>query len=123
MDATTWFAWLSRLANVAEIVTAISAAAVASNYLLRRWQRRVELEKYLQSERSRDEGPSGNGNGLRTVLHLVAHLAMTEEQILEAAFASGKVKRWTAKDPETGRASALFLQYDKRGGANRDNSN
>jgi hypothetical protein len=113
---------LALIANIAEIVTGVVAAVVGGTYMFRRRQRRLALETYLQSKRLKDEGPGGSGHGLRTVLHLVAHLAMTEEQILEAAFASRKIKRWTAQDPESGRAAALFFQYDKKGGANDDGS-
>ena len=115
--------WLSVGANIAAIVTGAAAGIVGGNYWYRRSKRRTALETYLHAQRVEDEGPGGTGHGLRTVIHLIARLAMTEEQILEAAFTSKKIKRWTAQDPETGRASALFFQYDEKGGANFDNSN
>ena len=77
----------------------------------------------MKDERNRHETSDSLQSGSRGVMYLMAHLAMTEEQILEAAFASRKVKRWTGQDPETGRANALFLQYDEGGGAHRDSSN
>jgi hypothetical protein len=113
-----WQNVLSIVANVAQIVTAIVAAFFGGRVLWRAHRRRCALEEYLKAERKREEGPSGEGHGLRTILHLMSQLAMTEAQVLEAAFASHIVKRWTAVDEETGRADALFLQYDKRGGSN-----
>jgi hypothetical protein len=109
---------LSVVANLAQIVTAIVAAFFGGRVLWRGYCRRCALEKYLEVQRKMDEGSSGQGNGLRTILHLMSQLAMTDAQVLEAAFASRIVKRWVAVDEETGRADALFLQYDKKGGAN-----
>jgi hypothetical protein len=112
-----WQNLLSIIANFAQIVTAAIAGFFGTRVLWRGYRRRRALEDYLQSERKDDE-QYGTGNGLRTVLHLMSKLAMTEAQVLDAAFGSNVVKRWTATDEETGRADALFLQYDKRGGSN-----
>ena len=109
--------------NIAQIITGAAAAIIGGNFMYRRFRRRQALEQYLKSERGRPQVPGEPSPDSRSMMHFVAHLAMTEEQILEAAFTSDKVKRWTAQDPETGRANALFLQYDKRNGANRDGSN
>lgn len=121
---TTWgelFSWtLSLAANFAQVATGMIATVVGGHYMWQRRKRRVALESYLQSQRSKDERPATRGNGLRTVLHITARLAMTEQEVLEAAFSSRVIKRWTASDPETNRASVLFLQYDKKGGANDD---
>ncbi len=120
MDLTSL---LSVGSNVAQIITGAAAALIGGNFMYRRFRRRHVIEHYLRGERDRPEVPGEPSPGSRSMMHLVAHLAMTEEQILEAAFTSDRVKRWTAQDPETGRANALFLQYDKRGGAHRDGSN
>jgi len=82
----------------------------------RRRQRRLELEKYLKAVREKHPD-----TGLRSVMNLMANLGMSEAQVLEAAFASKIVKRWTTTD-ENGRADCLFFQFDKRSGANRDGS-
>ena len=118
-----WTRWLSISSNIAQIITGVAAAIVGGNYVYRRYRRRRALEAHLKDERNRHETSDNLQSGSRSVMHLMAHLAMTEEQILEAAFASRKVKRWTGQDPETGRANALFLQYDEGGGAHRDSSN
>ena len=113
--ATDLIPWLSIGANVAQLVTGAVASIVGGTFIFRRFHRRRSLEAHLKSER---ENQLERGTGSRSVMHLISHLAMTEEQILEAAFTSGKVRRSTAQDPETGRASALFLQYDRRGSSN-----
>lgn len=42
----------------------------------------------------------------------MAALAMSEADLLDAAFRSKHIGRKTAADPETGRAVALYLFYD-----------
>ena len=48
--------------------------------------------------------------GQRTILHLIAKLGMTESQILEASFRSGKIARRVAEDNKTERASEILLE-------------
>ncbi len=72
-------------------------------------KRVVDLENYLRTNRD-ERGPDDRGR--RTVLHLMAALAMSEADILDAAFRSKHIGRKTAADPETGRAVALYLFYD-----------
>lgn len=123
MYGIDWSGVLSIGANAAQIVTGVVAGVLGSRYLWQARKRRLRLERYLKVERKKAEEPGGTGNGLHTVVHLMSYLAMTESQVLEAAFTSRTIKRWTSRDKETGRADVLFFQYDKHGGANRDGSN
>lgn len=100
---------LQAFADISAIVTAAVALLAYFHFGLRSLRQRWRLEKYL-----RDEAPGKRGKGdagARTVLHLIAAIGMTETEILDAAFRSRHVKLSTAADPDTGRASAIFLKY------------
>jgi hypothetical protein len=102
--------WLSSLANVAAVVTGIVAAAAGLNVLWRRCARRIRLEQYLKEQRSDDTGDAG----IRNIVHLMGNCSMSEAQVLEAAFASRKIKSWVATDDEGGPDLELMFQYDER---------
>jgi hypothetical protein len=106
-----WRLLLSVGSDLAQVVTGVVAFALGVRFLWRGRRRRLALEAYLKAEREADE--RDNRSGLRTITHLVAHVAMTEAQILEAAFASRRVQFMTAADEDTGRASALFLRHQE----------
>lgn len=93
-------------ANWASILTAIVATIAYGHYRLAQRARRLVLEAYLRSERqeSRDEGR-------RTVMHLMANLAMTEAEVLQAGFQSSRVKAVPGID-DRGRAVLLYFEYD-----------
>jgi hypothetical protein len=107
--------WLSAVANVAAIVTGMIAAIAGTRYLYSKRTYRSALEALLKRERDNDEKFSLGGKGERTILFLMANLAMTESQVLDAAFASRRVKRWLGNG-RNGRSSAMFFQYDSKGG-------
>lgn len=107
-SAMTGLDWLEAFANGASIVTAF-VALVAAGYVwfdLRR--KRQKLERYLKEVK---QSATGSDKGQRTLLHLIAKLGMTEAELLQASFRSKKVQRRLAKDDETGRASAMLLEY------------
>jgi hypothetical protein len=106
---------LSDWSDIAEIATAFLAVFAYGRYLVGYWRRRMTLENYLKNEYpgKRDKGDQGR----RTVLHLVAELRMSEEEVLKAAFRNKRIVSTTAADPATGRAAALYLAY------RRENSN
>lgn len=103
---------LDTLDHIASIATAIIAALAYFQFQMQRCQRRTKLVDYLKSKSpgSRSTGDKGR----HTVLHLMGALGMTEAEILDAAFNSKHIKRTVAQDPETGRASAIYLQYSSR---------
>jgi hypothetical protein len=100
-------------AYVAEIVTGVTAAVVGGRYLWLVRRRRLILEKYLESEQRNDESLKAGEHGLRTVLHLMGYTAMTEADVLDAAFASRNIVSFASTDPKTGRADALFFQFER----------
>ncbi|MBB3356018.1 putative iron-regulated membrane protein [Rhizobium sp. BK049] len=98
--------YLETLANVAAVVTALVAIFAYGRYLWERRAKRLRLEKHLAEERD-----TSDDMGQRTLLHLIAHLGMSEADIIDAAFRSKVVKRKVATD-DKGRADRLLLYYD-----------
>lgn len=97
---------LETFANIAAILTAIIAVWAYGRFLWERRQKRIRLETHLRGEKSRAD------NGQRTVLHLVAHLGMSEAEIVDAAFKSKVIRRLVSVD-EQGRADRLLLEYEQ----------
>ncbi|MDB5576429.1 MAG: hypothetical protein JWR80_1605 [Bradyrhizobium sp.] len=96
---------LSIAANWATILTALIASLAYGRFILGQWQRRWALERHLREEKrvAQDEGR-------RTVVHLMANLAMTEAEVLHAGFASSRVKAVPGID-EQGRAVRIYFEY------------
>ena len=92
----------------ASILTAIVAIWAYGRYLYERHQKRLRLEAHLKAEKK-----VGHDEGQRTILHLVAHLGMTETEVVDAAFRSKCIRRVVRTD-EKGHASALLLVFDPR---------
>lgn len=66
------------------------------------------MEDYLKNEKARKID-----QGQRSILHLVAHLGMTDAEILQASFQSDHVARRLGKDDETGMAKAVLFEWTK----------
>lgn len=98
--------------DVAEIITGAIALMVGSRYLWLVRLRRLALEKYLRAERRIDEASGSDDRGSRSVMHLMGYVAMTESEVLDAAFTSRNIKSFTTNDPKTGRANALLFQFE-----------
>ena len=96
---------LGMAANWAAILTAIIAVLAYGRYEWSRCQKRLRLEKHLKAEKAK-----GTDKGQRTVLHLVAHLSMSEDDVLDAAFRSKRVQCVTTSDQE-GYVSKLLFEY------------
>ncbi|TCU14502.1 hypothetical protein [Rhizobium sullae] len=93
-------------ANIAAILTAVIATVAYARFLWERRQKRLRLENHLKEER---ETGFDQGNG--AILNLVAHLGMTEAEIIDAAFRSKFIQRRVALD-QNGRADRLLLSYE-----------
>ena len=92
-------------ANWAAILTAVVATLAYVHFVGQQWRRRLALEAYL-----REEKQNAHGSGRRTVMHLMANLAMTEAEVLQAGFQSGKIEVVPGIDDQ-GRAVRLYFQY------------
>jgi len=97
---------------LAEILTAIVAVAAYGNVLYSRRARRVVLERYLEKARREAESQAYDGSGIRNIVHLMGNCRLTEAQVLEAAFASRKIRSWVATDGENGADSTLMFQLN-----------
>lgn len=106
--------WLNCLADLASILTGLAALAAWGYYLRAKADRCRRLENYLREQRRKAEVPGAGGSGTHTIVHLMGNCAMTEAQILEAAFSNRKIRSWVAVDPETKRADTLMFQYHEQ---------
>lgn len=93
-------------AHWAAIVTAAVAVFAYGRYAYERCRKRRKLEHHLRDEKAR-----GIDRGQRTVLHLMAHLGMTESEVLDAAFRSKYVRPAVSVD-WNGRAEAMLFEYE-----------
>jgi hypothetical protein len=107
---------LSMFADLAAIMTAFFAGWAYLTFRQRRHRKQRRLEQYLQDQLRSANSKNGKDTGTRSVTHLMARVALTEADVLEAAFASKKIRPLIAEDPETGRAETLLFQFqDLRG--------
>jgi len=101
----TYLGLLETAAHWAAIFTAAVASAAYCQYQLARVKRRRRLEDHLRKEKQKKVD-----RGQRTLLHLTANLAMTESEVLDAAFTSKLVVR-RVKTGTDGQAETLLLQH------------
>jgi hypothetical protein len=94
------------VANFASIITAIVAISVSSYYWWKLRRKRCLLENYLKGLWNNKRCKKKQ----RTLVSLSAALAITEADILQAAFDSNRVARRVKVDPE-GLATELLLEY------------
>jgi len=99
---------LGTFANIATILTATIAGFGYGKYCLDQYCKRVRLENYLKSEMEKEID-----QGHRTLLHLMAKLGMTKDELLQASFNSNHVKRKIAKNDDTGRAESMLLAWSE----------
>ncbi|MEP4379520.1 MAG: hypothetical protein ABJ215_11275 [Alphaproteobacteria bacterium] len=98
--------WLGFIANIAAIVTALVAFAGSAWYIAERGSKRRRLEDYLKAERD-----AKKGRGQRSILHLVARVGLTEQEILQASFRSKHIERVLTTDKRDGMAKDILLEY------------
>ncbi|MEK6638219.1 MAG: hypothetical protein AABY88_09075 [Pseudomonadota bacterium] len=92
------------LADLAAIITACVAVHFWRGNRRNRNRKQLSLENYLKEEKAKGD------KGQRGLPHLVAHLGMSESDIMDVAFRSKRVRRVTDKD-ESGFASKVMLEY------------
>lgn len=101
----TYDSALEIAANWAAILTALVATVAYWRFVCAQWARQVALEGHL-----REAKLAGQDLGRRTVMHLMANLAMTEAEVLHAGFQSKKIIVSAGAD-EHGRAGRLYFEY------------
>jgi hypothetical protein len=101
---------LSYWSNVSQIVTGIIAIVSIGSFVLSREFRKCKLEIYLRTVSKSDA--KRKKAGLRSVLHLMAVLGMTEEQLFQASFRSSHIRRGPKKGHEGLATNILFGYID-----------
>lgn len=101
----TYDSALETAANWAAILTALVASIAYLGFVCSQRRRRDALERHL-----REEKQGGQDRGRRTVMHLMANLAMTEAEVLQAGFQSKKITVVAGVDDQ-GRAVRLYFEY------------
>jgi hypothetical protein len=94
------------LANISAILTACFAAWAWFSYKFDQHRKRIKLESYLKGEKE-----NASDKGQRTTLHLMAHLGLTESEILQASFKSNHIKRSLVTDSDSNRSIQILFEY------------
>jgi hypothetical protein len=100
---------LTIAANVCAILTFLGALIAWLNFKWNFWSKTKRLEDYL-----RDSGVHAKSKGKVgqfTSLHLIRHVGLTEDEILQASFASKRIERVVSVDPETSKTNQLLFYY------------
>jgi hypothetical protein len=99
--------WLSPVADVATILTFLGAVFAYGKYLCDRARKRWRVETYLKGEKMKNKD-----QGQRSLLNIMAALALTEADILQAAFDSKKIKpRIQSNVTQAHPFGSLLLEY------------
>ena len=97
---------LEIVASLSAILTAAIAVLAYFHFVWGERTRRRALERHL-----REEAMLARDEGRRTIMHLMAHLSMTEAEVLHAGFQSKLVRAESGVDDQ-GRANRLYFRYD-----------
>jgi hypothetical protein len=103
--------WLERTSNFAAIMTAVVAVVAYGGYWCDRRSKRRRLENYLRDVKEAGRGSSTGDQGMRSVMHLMARLRMTDNDVLRAGFDSKCIDSRLAKDDENNLATAILFAY------------
>ncbi len=98
--------------NIASIITLIitTVATIVGlwgyfSYRFNIYQKQRKLEQYLQGQNKK-----ANGQALRSLLHIVRHVGLTEDEIIQISFKSKRIDRRINTD-EKGFAKSLLFVY------------
>ncbi|MBT3808809.1 MAG: hypothetical protein HOL07_11775 [Rhodospirillaceae bacterium] len=97
---------LGLVANFAAIATAFVALVGSGWYVVERCKKKHRLEAYLKAERDK-----GADKGQRSVLHLIARVGLTEQEILQVSFRSKHIGRVLTTNKADGIAKDILLEY------------
>jgi hypothetical protein len=97
---------LEVFANLASIVTPVLGGLAYLRFQRERDKKQERLESYLKNEKQ--ENPDRRTH---TILHLMAHVGLTEDEILRASFKSKHIRRTLHVDFNTGLADEILFDY------------
>jgi hypothetical protein len=95
-------------ADLASVMTAAVAAVAFFGYHWGLARKRRQLEAYLKSEQERDPNPT---KGQPDIVHLIAQLGLTQDEIPQASFRGKHILRIPARDQATHRAVDILFRY------------
>lgn len=72
-------------------------------------RKRRELETYLADEKRKAQGSSAFGQ--KSMLNIIRHVGLTEDEILRISFVSDKIDRRLSKNQTDGFADRLLFEY------------
>jgi len=98
--------WLEMAANIAEVMTAIVAVGAYIHYRREQTRKREKLEQYLKAERA-----ANPNKHTHTILHVMAEVALTNDEVLRASFQSSHIEHVIHSDRDTGLADDILLRY------------
>ena len=103
--ATTEVLFLTNLASIASIATAVVAVLSSAYYFwICRNRKRLRLERYLERRTV-----ATKTQYMHSMIHLTAAIGMSEADILQAAFDSQFIERETFNDPSSGLTTHVLL--------------
>ncbi len=98
--------------NIASIITLIITAVATIvglwgyfSYRFNTYQKQRKLEQYLEGQNK-----ESRRQVQKSLLHLVRHVGLTEDEIIQISFKSKRIKRRIKKDEE-GFAKSLLFEY------------
>lgn len=105
-DTIQWWADLSSILTfVITTVTALIGLGGYFHYLNDRRRKQQRLEEYLK-----DEKANTKGGGQRSLINIVRHVGLTEDEIISLSFRSQHIER-RIKSDATGFADRLLFEY------------
>jgi hypothetical protein len=109
---------LHNWADVAVIATFILAFLGVFGYLSQLWgrlQRRLKLEAYLEgianTEKLAQHTESEEQTQKHTAIHIMKNVGLTQDEIIQASFASKRIERFVHVNRDTGAADYLLFRY------------
>jgi len=103
---------ISIFANLVVIAAGIAAIYYVLDLMFLKHRKRQALERYLLAQRESSLNPEDHG--MRTVLHLMAKLKLTEAEVYDAAFSSPNVVCPDIGPLDGGRGTEVAFQYVMR---------
>lgn len=110
-DLEWWAQVSSVLAALFSFIGGVVGVWGYGSYRCGRRKKRKALEEYLKDVKHRDA--LAGKRGQRGLLHLVRHVGLTEDEILQLSFASPLIERRISADGD-GQAESLYFEYVAR---------
>jgi hypothetical protein len=94
------------------IIALVGACVGIFEYIRYKWnfrKKRIALEAYLKNEKEKAQGSSLFGQ--KSLLNIIRHVGLTENEVLKISFSSDKITRKLSKEKEDVFADRLLFEY------------